>query len=603
MKKWFHNLDFFLIRVLVTLFFLITNFLFDFEFNILIFIFLFALLIYDLITDIIVHFLEKDYNYEEFIIVVVSFLLFFTSQFRSSILIVLFYQIFNKISVTFLKLVNGFVVSNFLINDNYVLKSNKNITPEQIKSGDLVIVDKNQIIPVDGIIKEGMGLVKNGFFGNGKRKVNVKDHVLAGMVNSGKKIVVEAEVNFNGSLINKILEYMKYLNNQEYKLETKVKKILKFYTIIVYVISLLILVVSFSLYENITLLALDIVLVLLLSTAFISIKMFLPFIHYITIFNLLKNQIIIKDFNQLGKYQNTDLVILNKTGVATVGEFRITEVVGDVDILFKYLNCAEKDRNDRISNIIKTYYYLEIDDKKITNYQFFEGEGITFNYNNDRIYVGNYYLFKKNGILVDVDSLDKIGTIIHVAVNEKEIGYVVISDMIKMSLPIEVEKLKQNHFKVLVMSADNASITGAIAREIKANECYSSLLADEREFFTDYTKNKYASKSFYVSDCKDDIFLEYNDFGITLNERTFQKLSDIAFLDDDISRLILLTKISKRYTFSVLSSFVLVIVTKILLLVLLLLKIVNISIIILGELVLGILVLIIGVNMLNDRKK
>lgn len=608
MNKLWQNLNFFIVRIFLVSILLIidiSNFFFPSN-NEILFIVLFFIIIYDIIGDIIIQIKTRDFIYDEVVIVGISLLLFFTSQFKSAILVILFYQILNRLLLSFLKHVSSTFVSDFLIEeDNYLVDGKKKCCSDKIVVNQNVYINKGQVVPVDGIIKSGTSIFKSPFSRNNQKvKMTVDGDLLAGMINTDKRICMRATSTYQKSLINRFLTYLSTENNKSFGLERTVNKIIKnFKMILILMIILYIGICNFYL-GDFALSSLNLVLVLLMATTFISLKAFLPFIHYVTLYKLSVSGIVIKDFDRLSKYCSSRLVILNKTGVGTIGEFKISEVVGDSDLLFRYLNYAEFFRDDRIARAIKDYKNFEVDQKKISNYEFFEGEGISLKYDRDTILVGNYYLFKQNGLLVDVDSIDKIGTVIYVSVNKKVMGYVVLSDMIKTSTIEEVLELRKYGFNVLVMSGDNSSITSAVTREIQASECYSSLLSDERAFFTDYVREKYHSKTLYISDRGDDYFLNYNDFGITLNERNLDNIkSEIAFIDDDLSRVINLSEISRKYKNSIILFFSFFLFIRLLLLILAMASFINIEILMFGEFILTIIMLLLVLRVINDRKR
>lgn len=608
MNKLWQNLDFFIVRIFLVSILLIasaSNILFNYNSELLLII-LFFIIVYDLLTDVFFQFITRKFNYDELMIVIISLLLFFISQFRSAIIVILLYQVLNRLLLSFLKYVSSTFVGDFLINDgNYMLENKKKVSTDKILINQNIYINKGQVVPVDGVIKSGISIFKSPFARNNQKiKMTVGGSVLAGMINTDKKICITATSTYQKSLINSFLAYLKFENNKCYGLEKIVNVIVSKFRMLCIVGIVLYIGVCYFYLGYFELSSFNLVLILLMSTTFVSLKSFLPFIHYVTLYKLSICGIVIKDFDKLSKYCSSNLVILNKTGVGTIGDFKISDVVGDADDLFRYLNYAEFFREDRIAKVIKDYKFVEVDQKKISNYEFFDGEGISLKYDRDTILVGNYYLFKRNGIMVDIDSIDKIGTVIYVSVNKKFIGYIVISDMIKTSIIDEVLELKKNGFNVLVMSGDNSSITCAVTREIQALECYSSLLKDEREFFIDYSREKYNSKTMYISDRIDDCFLTYNDFGITLNERNLGNLSsEIAFIDDDISRVINLSEISRRYRNSVIVFFSFFLFIRLLLLILAIMKFINIGVLMFGELILIIIMLLVVLRIINDRKK
>jgi len=605
MNRLIRNLNIFYIRIFLVVLLLFLDYISFCQLNDLVLIVLYLILVYDLYIDITLKILNKKFNYDLFVLVLISFFLFVTSQFKNAILVVLLYQLLNRLVVSFMEYINCEFVSDFLIDDNFYHKiDRKKTNKNKIKLGDSVTVLKGERVLVDGVIIKGESLFKSPF-SRDSRNLKIKEggKLLAGMINLQDSVLMRATSTEKTTLLSKLLIYMDKTNKKLNKLDTKFNKVIKTRNFFIYLVIIAYILISVFIIDNFNVFRLNLVLVLLFFTTFIGIKQFLPFVHYVTLYKLAIRGIIIRDFNTLDKYSSAKLIILNKTGVATVGEFSITEVCGDSNKIFKYLNYAEAMRDDRIAKVIKDYKYQKVDKNKISDYKFYEGEGITLKYGKDNICVGNYYLFKKNGITIDLDSIDKIGTIIYVAVNSKEIGYIVISDMIKTSIIEDVSILKKSGFNVLVMSSDNSSITCAVNREIGSCECYSSLLTDERQFFIDFVRNRYKTKAFYIADNVTDKFLEYSDFGVTLNVDSFNTISsDIAIIDDDISRIIDVCTISKAYKNSKFLFISLYIIIRLILLIFALLNIINIWVLVFGEFILIIMMIIVVLRIINDRK-
>lgn len=152
MNKLWQNLNFFIVRIFLVSILLIidiSNFFFPSN-NEILFIVLFFIIIYDIIGDIIIQIKTRDFIYDEVVIVGISLLLFFTSQFKSAILVILFYQILNRLLLSFLKHVSSTFVSDFLIEeDNYLVDGKKKCCSDKIVVNQNVYINKGQVVPVE----------------------------------------------------------------------------------------------------------------------------------------------------------------------------------------------------------------------------------------------------------------------------------------------------------------------------------------------------------------------------------------------------------------------------------------------------------------------
>ena len=207
MNRWIRNLNIFYIRIFLVVLLLFLDYISFCQLNDLVLIVLYLILVYDLYIDITLKILNKKFNYDLFVLVLISFFLFVTSQFKNAILVVLLYQLLNRLVVSFMEYINCEFVSDFLIDDNFYHKiDRKKTNKNKIKLGDSVTVLKGERVLVDGVIIKGESLFKSPF-SRDSRNLKIKEggKLLAGMINLQDSVLMRATSTEKTTLLSKLL--------------------------------------------------------------------------------------------------------------------------------------------------------------------------------------------------------------------------------------------------------------------------------------------------------------------------------------------------------------------------------------------------------------
>jgi len=267
-----------------------------------------------------------------------------------------------------------------------------------------------------------------------------------------------------------------------------------------------------------------------------------------------KNGILIKGSNYLEALSNVETVVFDKTGTLTKGVFKLTEIkpVNGIsrDALLEYTAYAESFSNHPIAESILKAYGKEVDRSKIKKYEEISGNGVRANIDGKKVLVGNAKLMKAENI--DCVTSDSIGTIIHVAIDNKYSGYIVISDEVKEDSSRAIEGLREMGIKRIVMlTGDNKAISDKIAASLRIDEVYSELFPNEKVGILEklYANNKKGKLIFVGDGINDAPVLARADVGVAMGgigSDVAIEAADVVLMTDEPSKLVTAIKISKK---------------------------------------------------------
>ena len=321
------------------------------------------------------------------------------------------------------------------------LKTNKRLTKvksENLKIGDLIVVKKGELIPVDGIVTSGTTKVDtSGLTGEATlRDILEKDQVLSGYINKGEVIEVEVTHTYYDSTAYKILELTLNATNNKAKTETFVSKIAEFYTpivlIIAVVIGLFLPLVSAVTYQDSVYRALT----FLVISCPCAIAISVPLSYFAGIGMSSKKKVLVKGSNYLDALTKCDTICFDKTGTLTTGSLELKEInvynkeYTKEDILY-LASLGEIYSNHPIAKLILSANHKKLDTQEVKKFEEIEGKGIEFEYENNRIKVGsaNFCKTKKEGN-------------IFISVNDEVIGGFIFDDHVKENANRVINTLK-----------------------------------------------------------------------------------------------------------------------------------------------------------------
>lgn len=496
---------------------------------------------------------------ENFLMVLASFVAFFLGEYTEAIAIILFYQIgeffqsyaVNNSRKSISKLVN--------IKADYanIEKNGKieKVNPEEININDIIIIKPGERVPLDGIIVEGQSNIDTSALTGESmpQSVEIKDEILSGCINLSNILKVKVKKKYTESTASKILDLIENATNKKAKVEHFITKFAKIYTPIVVGLAVLIAVLppfvlneEFSkwIYRSMVFLVVSCPCALVISV---------PLSFFAGIGLASKYGILVKGGNFLELLSKVKYFVFDKTGTLTRGKFEVSEIhninITEEEFL-KYASYAEYYSNHPIAKSIKSKYNQNIELDKIKDIKEIQGKGIEAKIDNDLIYIGNEKIMQKFNINFEI--INKIGTIVYMAINNKYVGYLVIADQIKSNAKKAIQDLyKIGIQKTIMLTGDKKSVAENVATQLNLSEFHSELLPADKiaKLESIMENNKNIKVSFVGDGINDAPALARADIGIAMGNIGSDvaiESADIVIINDNLESLAKSIKISKR---------------------------------------------------------
>lgn len=373
------------------------------------------------------------------------------------------------------------------------LKSNgevKQVSPESVKVGEIILVKAGEKIPLDGEITEGNSFMDTSALTGESvpRKVKEKDIVLAGMINQSGLLTITVTKLFSESSISRILELVENAASKKAETEKFITTFAKYYTPVVVFGALLLAVLPPLLFTGQTFSDwIYRALVVLVISCPCALVISIPLGYFGGIGRASRRGILVKGSNYLDALTKVKTVVFDKTGTLTKGEFKVAEVVVkngfDKEELLRLAAYAESHSNHPIAkSVIEAYRKLipsgKIDQVLISDVQEISGKGISAKVNAQQVIVGNDKLLHLENI--QHEKCDVEGTVIHIAVDFVYAGYIIISDTLKDDAIETIRLLKEKNINTVMLTGDNKTAAETFAKKLGIDTYYYELLPEDK---------------------------------------------------------------------------------------------------------------------------
>ena len=487
---------------------------------------------------------------ENFLMLIATIGAFATFEFEEAVAVLVFYQFGEFFQDYAVNRSRNSIKELMEICPTYANKivdgSIEVVLPEEVKVGDVLLVKPGEKVPLDGIVKEGASsLDTRALTGESAlREIEVGQEILSGSINIESDLEIEVTKEFSNSTVSKILELVENASSNKAKAENFISKFAKFYTPIVCLLALLLVVIPGSITGDwMTWLTRSLNFLVVSCPCALVISIPLSFFSGIGIAS--KNGILIKGSNYIEKLNKANIFIFDKTGTLTEGDFEVSKVYPEdkKDEILSLAAIAESKSDHPIANSIKKAYV--VDDNlsySLTNVQ---GRGIIAKKDDEVILCGNAKLLKENGI--EFKEADEIGSVIYVAKNNIFLGYIVVQDKIKEESK-EVISYLNSKGKTIMLTGDNSSVANKVASYLNLTSYKASLLPQDKvKEVENIIKNKGKNDVVcYVGDGINDApSLMIADVGISMGKVGSDaaiEASDVVITNDNLTKI----KISKR---------------------------------------------------------
>ncbi len=434
----------------------------------------------------------------------------------------------------------------------------KKVPPEDININDIIIVKAGEKVPLDGAVVSGKSMIDTSALTGESVPIKVESgsEVLSGSINSNGVLEIKVTKRFEESTVSKILDLVENASSNKAETENFITKFAKYYTPIVVFVALGLAIIPPLLFENNY--WFDWIyraLVFLVVSCPCGLVISIPLGFFSGIGASSKSGLLVKGSNYLESLSKTETVVFDKTGTLTKGVFKVTKLKNISDIskeeLLEYAAYAEYYSNHPIGVSIVKEYGKDIDKKEIKEYDEISGHGLSVNIKGKKVLAGNAKLMKKENIAYE--EVFEIGTIVHISIDGKYYGYLIISDEIKEDSKQAIEGLREIGVKKLVMlTGDSKKVAEGVAQELNLDYAESELLPDQKvkkveELYK--AKSKKGVLVFVGDGINDAPVLAIADVGVAmggLGSDAAIEASDIVIMNDEPSKLINGIKIAKR---------------------------------------------------------
>lgn len=432
------------------------------------------------------------------------------------------------------------------------------VDPDEVEIGTVIVVQPGEKVPIDGIILEGSSMLNTSALTGESvpRSARVGEEIISGCINMTGLLKIQTTREFGESTVSKILELVENASSRKSRSENFISKFARYYTPIVCysavalavippVISLLM--QADPMWQTWVFRALT----FLVTSCPCALVISIPLSFFAGIGGASKAGVLVKGSNYLEALSSVDTIVFDKTGTMTEGVFEVTEIHAEgmtQNELLSYAAHAESYSNHPISKSLQTAFAESIDKHLTTQVEEISGKGVCAVVSGKKVSCGNDKLMVELGIAYT--PCDKIGTVVHVAVEGKYAGYILISDRMKAHAKDAVKALRKVGVKSLVMlTGDREAAAKKVAEELSIDKVYSELLPEDKVTKVEELLGAGGKVAFVGDGINDAPVLSRADVGIAMGAMGSDaaiEAADLVLMDDDPLKIATAIGIAKK---------------------------------------------------------
>ena len=439
----------------------------------------------------------------------------------------------------------------------------KQVSPEEVKIGDIILVKEGEKVPLDGIVTKGNADLNTASLTGESKLLQVKEgkDVLSGSIVVDGMIEVKVTEEYENSTVSRILDLVENATDKKAKTETFVNKASSIYTPIVIGLAAIV-AIFLPLFTNIPYVgnngSIYRALIFLVISCPCSIAISVPLSYFSGIGKSSKEGILIKGSDYIDAIKDIKEIVFDKTGTLTKGEFEIQKIevlsnYNEQEVL-KYAAMGERFSNHPIAKSIIKANKVEVDNVEVQDFKEIAGKGLSYQYDGKIILVGNSTLANGENKVDDQDDTTRI----YVKVGDKLVGIIYLGDTIKDGAKEAIRKLNSQGIRTSMFTGDNHKNAEKIGKELGIQNIKSEMLPQDKyneleKIISANTKNDGNStnrKVAFVGDgINDSPVLARADVGISMGgvgSESAIEASDIVIMTDDVSKIIDAINISKK---------------------------------------------------------
>ena len=429
------------------------------------------------------------------------------------------------------------------------------VDPDEVEIGTVIVVQPGEKVPIDGIVIEGTSTLNTSALTGESlpRETKVGDEIISGCINMTGVLKIRTIKEFGESTVSKILELVENSTSRKSRSEDFISKFAKYYTPVVCYGALALAILpplvrmlamgaapqwDMWIYRALTFLVISCPCALVIS---------IPLSFFAGIGGASHEGVLVKGSNYLEAMSQTKYVVFDKTGTLTKGVFEVNGVHHsemEEEKLLEYAALAESASSHPISRSIQRAYGKEIDRTRVSEIEEISGNGVTAKVDGKLVAAGNDKLMKRLGITPI--ACHSAGTIIHIAIDGKYMGHILISDVEKPTSKEAIRALKSAGIeKTVMLTGDAKRVADQVAEKLGLDEVYSELLPSDKVAQVERLlaeKPEKAKLAFVGDGINDAPVLGRADIGIAMGAMG----SDVVLMDDDPLKIVKAIKISKK---------------------------------------------------------
>lgn len=498
---------------------------------------------------------------ENFLMCIATVGAFIIGEYPEGVAVMLFYQVGEVFQNYAVDQSRKSIVSLMDIRPDYAnVKRGSELVkmdPDEVKIDDIIVIKAGERIPLDGVVIDGNSMIDTSALTGESvpRDLSVGSEVLSGCININGVLTVRVTKGYEESTVSKILDLVENASSKKSNSENFITKFARYYTPAVVIVAVILAVLPPLLIEGATFSDwVSRALTFLVISCPCALVISVPLSFFGGIGAASKSGVLVKGSNYLEALAETEMVVFDKTGTLTKGVFTVQEINAkgiSKEKLLELTAYAENYSNHPISISLKQAYNKKIDESEITDVEEISGHGVRAVVKGKTVYAGNTKLMKK--IKVPYYKGEIVGTVVHVAVDDKYAGYIVIADEVKPDAAKAIRELKEADIRQTVMLTGDANSVGMkVAKELALDKAYTELLpAGKVEKVEELLSQKSEKgKLAFVGDGINDApVLARADIGIAmggLGSDAAIEAADIVIMTDEPSKIATAMKISKR---------------------------------------------------------
>ena len=504
---------------------------------------------------------KGDFLDEKFLMTIATLGAILIGEYPEAVAVMLFYEVGELFQGYAINKSRKSIADMMDIKPEYanVIRNNKSqrVDPDEVQIGETIEIKPGERVPLDATVVKGESTLDTSALTGESVPVEVREgaNILSGCININGLIIAEVTKEYFDSTVNKVLDLVENASAKKSKSERLITRFSKIYTPIVIGLAVLLAIlppiISGEYNFRVWIFRALSFLVVSCPCAFV---ISVPLSFFSGIGAASRAGVLIKGGNYLEALSKVDTVVFDKTGTLTKGVFNVQKVVVldkniDEDKFISLVAAAESGSDHPISKSIQKYYNKEIDTNSINSIKEISGKGIEAIIDNRKILVGNEKLIN---IPKDI-SIDDIGTILYVEIDNKFAGYIVISDELKKDSKKTIKDLKDIGIKKTIMlTGDLEKVSKKVGKDLGLDEVYTNLLPQDKvSKFEEIIENKKSKGNVvFVGDGINDApVLARADVGIAMGAMGSDaaiEAADVVIMTDEPSKIVTAIKSSKR---------------------------------------------------------